>query len=54
MLIDVHCSLSLSMQDGMTPLMAASFMGHVDVVHVLIEANEHINQKAKVMYIEYL
>ena len=44
----VHCSLSLSIQGGHTPLMAASFMGHVDVVCVLIEANIDVNQQNKV------
>ena len=34
--------------------MAASSKGHVDVVRVLLEAHAHINQQAKVMYIEYL
>ena len=36
-------------QDGWTPLMAASFSGHVDVVLVLIEANADVNQQSKVM-----
>ena len=49
MVIDVHCSLSLSIQDGMTPLMTASFNGHVDVVRVLIEAHTGIDQRMKVM-----
>ena len=52
-LIDVHCSLSLSIQDGVTPLMAASIKGYVDVVRVLIEAHAHLNQRAEVMYIKY-
>ena len=38
----------------MTPLMAASLNGHVDVVRVLLEAHAHVNQQAKVMHIEYL
>ena len=40
----VHCSLSLSIQDGDTPLMTASLYGHTDVVRVLIEeAHAHVN-----------
>ena len=48
MVIDVHCSLSLSIQDGWTPLMTASFSGHVDVVRVLIEAHADIHSQNKV------
>ena len=48
MLIDVHCSLSLSIQDGTTPLIAASLLGHVNVVRVLIDAHAHVNQHTKV------
>jgi len=44
----MHFSLSLSIQDGKTPLMAASFSGHTEVVRVLIEANAHVNQQNKV------
>ena len=51
MLIDVHCSLSLSAQAGTTPLMAASFYGHVDVVRVLIEAHADVNKCRMVLYI---
>lgn len=29
--------------------MIASFSGHVDVVHLLIEANAYVNQKNKVI-----
>ena len=47
-LIDVHCSLSLSIQDGTTPLIIASLLGHVDVVRVLINAHAHVNQHTKV------
>ena len=40
----MHCSLSLSIQDGDTPLMTASLYGHTDVVRVLIEeADAHVN-----------
>ena len=50
MVIDVHCSLSLSIQDGRTPLMDASFYGHVDVVRVLIEAHADVHSQDKVWY----
>ena len=43
-------SLSLSMQDRWTPLMAASFFGHVDVVCVLIEAHADVHSQNKVWY----
>ena len=37
-------SLSLSIQDGNTPLMVASSSGHTDVIHVLIEeGHAHVN-----------
>jgi len=36
-------------QDGWTPLISASFCGHVDVVHALIEAGADMNKKTKVM-----
>ena len=49
-MIDVHCSLSLSIQDGMTPLMTASFHGRVAVVRVLIEAHADIHSQDKVWY----
>ena len=48
--IDVHCSLSLSIQDGRTPLMEASFSGHVAVVRVLIEAHADVHSQDKVLY----
>ena len=50
-MIDVHFSLSLSIQDGTTPLMAASFFGYVGVVHVLIEAHADVHSQDKVWYI---
>lgn len=40
---------TLVFQNGVTPLMAASFSGHADVVSTLIEANVDINQRDKVM-----
>ena len=49
MVIDVRYSLSLSIQDGRTPLMEVSLTRHVDVVHVLIMARADINQRQKVM-----
>ena len=50
MVIDVHCSLSLSIQNGRTPLIVASFHGRVDVVRVLIEARADINKRQKVIH----
>ena len=46
----IHCSLSLSIQNGWTPLIAASFNGHVDVVRVLIEAHADVHSQDKVWY----
>ena len=43
----VHVALSI--QNGMTPLMKASFEGHVDVVRLLIEAKAQINTRRKVL-----
>ena len=48
--IDVHCSMSLSIQDGLTPLIIASFFGHVDVVRVLIEAHADVHLQDEVWY----
>ena len=45
----VCSSLPLSMQDGWTPLMAASFNGHLDVVQTLTkEAHADIHAEDKV------
>lgn len=46
---DVHCSLSLSLQVGATPLMIASQQGFVNVVHELLEAHADVNKETKVM-----
>ena len=35
-------------QNGRTPLMEASFEGHVDIVRILIEAKAQINTQDKV------
>ena len=48
--LHVHFSLSCPLQNGVTPVMTASFNGHVNVVRALIEAHADINQKMKVMY----
>ena len=40
-----------ALQYGRTPLMAASFEGHVDIVRVLIEAKAQINTLDEVCYI---
>ena len=37
------------MQNGGTPLIAASLKGYVDVVCVLIKAQADVNQQAKVL-----
>ena len=44
------CLLSLSMQDGMTPLMVASENLHIQVVETLISRGADINQQNEVMY----
>ena len=44
------CSLSFSIQDGETPLMTASFYGHVAVLGLLIEAHAGIHSQNKVWY----
>ena len=49
-LISVHSSLFLSIQDGWPPLLAASFLGHVNVVCVLIEAHADVNSQSKVWH----
>ena len=38
----------VSTQNGVTPLMAASFHGHVDIVRMLIEAKAQVNTQYKV------
>jgi len=43
-------SLSLSIQDGWTPLMAASFCRHADVVRVLLEAHADVDSLSMVWY----
>ena len=46
--LNVQCLLSLFVQNGWTPLMIASFNGHVDVVRILIEAHADIHKQDKV------
>ena len=44
-----HCiSIILYTQDGWTPLMTASYEGHVDIVRILIEAKAQINMQEEV------
>ena len=40
-------------QDGRTPLMAASFHGHDDIVRMLIEAKTQVNMQEKVCFLYY-
>ena len=40
--------MSFVLQDGWSPLLIASFYGHLDVVKTLIEAGANINQANKV------
>lgn len=47
----VHCHCSF--QNGVTPLIAASFSGHVDTIRALIEAKADINQTDEVMSMGY-
>lgn len=39
----------LSVQDGWSPLMIASFNGHIEVVRVLVKAHADLNKKSKVI-----
>ena len=43
---DMYCHVYT--QDGRTPLMVASFNGHVDIVRILIEAKVQINTQQEV------
>ena len=45
-----HRSLSLSIQNGWTPLITASYSGHVEVVCLLIDAHADIHTQNKVWY----
>ena len=40
--------MTFVLQDGCSPLHAASFKGHFDIVKTLIEAGANINQATKV------
>ena len=40
--------MSFMIQDGTTPLMAASFHGHADIVQTLIEAKAQVNTQDEV------
>ena len=42
--------LYYSSQNGWTPLMTASFNGHVDIVRILIDAKAQINTQEEVCY----
>ena len=44
------CSLYLPSQDGVTPLMTASYSGHPSVVRVLLQAEATINSISQVNY----
>ena len=46
---DRHRSLSLSIQDGWSPLMVASRHGDASMVRILIEEGAHVNTQNKVM-----
>ena len=53
-LVYVHCGIVCLVQDGGTPLMAASFEGHADIAQTLIEAEAQINAQDEVkMFIVY-
>ena len=41
-------AMSFFKQDGTTPLMAASFDGHADIVQSLIEAKAQVNTQEEV------
>ena len=40
--------MHLSLQDGYTPLMAASCGGHVECMNLLLDNGAHANHKSKV------
>ena len=42
------------LQDGYSPLMGASYGGHLDVVKTLIEAGANVNQTSEVGICTYL
>ena len=46
----VMISLSLSIQDGVSPLMIASFNGRVVVVNILLKAHADVHSQKKVQY----
>ena len=43
-----HTSYSLTVQIGISPLYAASYNGHSDVVDILLEAGADVHQATKV------
>ena len=50
-LMDLHDILCWYIQEGWTPLSAASHLGHIDVVTLLINAHAHIYKQTKVYQI---
>ena len=44
----IHSMCQTYSQNGQTPLMEASFEGHVDIVRLLIEAKAQINTQKEV------
>ena len=40
--------MTFVLQDGWSPLYAASYNGHLDIVKTLIEAGANVNQATKV------
>ena len=44
----IHSMCQTYSQNGWTPLMEASFKGHVDIVRLLIEAKAQINTQKEV------
>ena len=49
--LSIHLAILMFIkQSGRTPLMAASFYGHVDIVRILIEAEAKVDAKDKVCY----
>ena len=50
--ISVHTTIATAnvgfIQDGWTPLMTASFEGHVDIVRLLLEANTQVHTREEV------
>ena len=48
-IVTIFTYISLTVQDGISPLYAASQFGHTDVVDLLLKAGADVHQMAKVL-----